>query len=108
VLDARLAGREWLVGDDYSIADMAAYPWARAHFWAKLDVSGLDNLARWFERIDARPATQRALELPKPVPGFFGKGDVAAEQAANAARFKQDVLLKGEAPSSAAPSSAKE
>jgi GST-like protein len=48
----------------------------------------LDHLNAWFDRIDARPATQRALEIPKPYPAFFGKGDVASMEAANAARFK--------------------
>ncbi len=88
VLDTRLAGREWLVGDDYSIADMATYPWARSHFWSTVSVEGLDNLNAWLDRIDARPKTQAALQLPEPRPAFFGKGDVAAAAAANAARFK--------------------
>ena len=88
VLDTRLHGRDWLVGDDYSIADMATYPWARSWFWATVPVDGLDNLGAWFERIDARPKTQAALELPEPRPSAFGRGDVEAAAAANAARFK--------------------
>lgn len=91
VLDARLEGREYLAGEAYSIADMATYPWARAWFWANVDVTGLDHLNAWFARIDARPATQRALTIPKPVPAFFGEGDVDALLAANAARFKSDA-----------------
>lgn len=90
VLDKHLAGRTYLVDETYTIADMATYPWARSYYWAKVSVDGLDNLKAWLDRIDARPATQRALELPKPFPQFFGKGDVAAAQAANAARFKTD------------------
>ncbi|MEM9304258.1 MAG: glutathione binding-like protein [Pseudomonadota bacterium] len=89
VLDTRLDGREYLVGDGYSIADMVTYPWARAYYWAKVSVDGLPHLQRWFDRIDDRPATQRALEKPKAFWEFFGKGDVAAAQAANAARFKR-------------------
>ncbi len=88
VLNTRLAGRTYLVGETYTIADMATYPWARSFYWAKVSVAGLDHLQAWFDRIDARPATQRALSKPKPFPQFFGKGDVAAAQAANAARFK--------------------
>lgn len=91
VLNTQLEGRTYLVGERYSIADMATYPWARAYYWAKVDVDGLDHLKAWFERIDARPATQRALTLPKPVPAFFGKGDVDAMLKENAARFKSDV-----------------
>lgn len=91
VLDARLKGRKYLVGDEYSIADMATYPWARAYFWAKVDIGGLDNLKAWFDLIDMRDATQRALTIPKPFWEFFGKGDVEALEKANAERFKEDV-----------------
>ncbi len=88
VLDTHLEGREWLAGDDYSIADMATYPWARSYFWANVSVDGLDNLGAWFDRINARPKTQAALQLPEPRPSAFGKGDVEAAVAANAARFR--------------------
>ena len=91
VLDKQLAGKPYLVGEDFTIADIATYPWARSHYWAKVSVEGLDDLQAWFDRIDARPATQRAIEKPKPFPAFFGKGDVEALEAANAARFKSDV-----------------
>ena len=89
VLDRQLADRAYLLGDDFSIADIATYPYARAYPWAKVSVDGLDNLQAWFARIDSRPATQRALEKPKPFPAFFGRGDEAAAQAANAARFSK-------------------
>ena len=89
VLDKQLIGQQYLVGDNYTIADMATYPWARAFYWAKVSVDGLDHLNAWFERIDARPKTQAALELPKPFPAFFGKGDVDSMEQANADRFKQ-------------------
>ncbi len=88
VLDTRLDGRDWLAGDAYSIADMATYPWARSYFWATVSVDGLDNLNAWFARIDARPKTQAALQLPEPRPSAFGKGDIEGAAAANAARFK--------------------
>ena len=91
VLDAQLAGRRYLVNEEYTIADMATYPWARAYYWAKVSVDGLPNLQAWFERIDARAAMQRALEIPKPFWAFFGKGDVAAQERENAERFKSDV-----------------
>lgn len=91
VLDTRLAGRQWLAGDDYSIADMATYPWARAWPWAKLDIDGLDNLKDWFARIDARPAVQKALTIPKSVPAFWGDVDADAFLRENAHRFAADV-----------------
>ncbi len=91
VLDERLKGRDYLIDDGFSIADIATYPWARAYFWANVDISGLTRLEAWFDRIDAREATQRALTIPKAVPAFFGKGDIAAMEKENAARFKGDV-----------------
>ena len=91
MLNTRLAGREFLVGDAFSIADIATYPWARAFPWARVSVDGLDDLKAWFDRIDARPGVQRALEKPKPVPAFWGHEDEAAFLAENAARFASDV-----------------
>ncbi|MGR3761956.1 glutathione S-transferase family protein [Roseobacteraceae bacterium NS-SX3] len=90
VLDSRLQGREWLVGEEMSIADIATYPWARSYFWAGVDVSGLDTLNAWLARVDARPATQAALQLPKPRPAAFGQGDTEAAAAANAANYAAD------------------
>ncbi len=91
VLNTRLEGRDYLVGDAFSIADIATYPWARAFYWAKVSVDGLPHLQAWFDRLDERPATQRALEIPKPFWAFFGKGDVDAQERENAERFKGDV-----------------
>lgn len=61
VLDHRLAGRDFIVGD-YSIADMACYPWIVSHERQEQDLNDFPNLKRWFESIRARPATQRAYE----------------------------------------------
>jgi len=91
VLDRRLEGRDFLVGEAFSIADIATYPWARAFPWARVSIDGLAHLKAWFDRIDARPAVQRALEKPKAVPAFWGKADEAAFLAENAARFAGDV-----------------
>ena len=88
VLNTRLEGRDWLVGDALSIADIATYPWARSYFWATVDVSGLPHLQAWFDRLDAMPKVQDALLLPEPRPSAFGKGDIDAAARANAARFK--------------------
>ncbi|HZU63666.1 MAG TPA: glutathione binding-like protein, partial [Novosphingobium sp.] len=65
VLDAALAHSDYLAGD-YSIADIACFPWVRGHDWAGIDISGLDNLQRWFDAIAARPAAQRGLLIPTP------------------------------------------
>jgi GST-like protein len=63
VLETRLARVEWLAGD-YSIADIATYPWVRGHDWAGVSVDGLPNLQRWMAAMAARPAVQRGLLLP--------------------------------------------
>ena len=91
MLNGRLKGKTFLVNDEYTIADMATYPWARAYYWANVSVDGLPDLQAWFERIDQRPGTQRALEIPKPYWAFFGKGDIEALERENADRFKADV-----------------
>ena len=93
VMNDRLERSEYLASDEYSIADMATYPWARTYYWARVDVEGLPHLQRWFDAIDARPATQKALTIPKANWEFFGKGDVEAWEKANAERFKSDVKV---------------
>lgn len=91
VMDTRLEGREWLAADQYTIADMATYPWARAYVWAKVEIDGLPNLKAWFDRIDARPAVQKALTIPKAQPAFWGQADESEFLKENAARFASDV-----------------
>ncbi|GAA0712445.1 glutathione S-transferase N-terminal domain-containing protein [Dokdonella soli] len=60
VLDRRLAGRAFIAGDDYSIADMACYPWINPYTKAPLDLTPFARVRRWQAAIAARPATQRA------------------------------------------------
>lgn len=60
VLDQRLADRPYIAGADYSIADMAAYPWIVPHKRQQMDLADFPHLADWFARIRARPGTQRA------------------------------------------------
>jgi GST-like protein len=62
VVDGRLGQAEYLAGD-YSIADMASYPWLRNHVRFGVDVADYPNLARWLEAIGSRPAVQRGLGL---------------------------------------------
>lgn len=66
----------------------ATYFWARTYFWATVSVEGLDHLNTWFARLDASLKTQAALQLAEPRPSAFGKNDIEAAAAANAARFK--------------------
>jgi GSH-dependent disulfide-bond oxidoreductase len=60
VLDRRLAGRDYIV-DDFSIADMACFPWARRVPFYGQSLDGFPNLKAWLDRVDARPGVQRGL-----------------------------------------------
>ena len=64
VLNTRLKQVEYLAGD-YSIADIATYPWVRIHDWAGVSVEGLTHLQRWMQVIGERPAVQRGLLVPQ-------------------------------------------
>jgi GSH-dependent disulfide-bond oxidoreductase len=63
VLDRRLGEAEYLAGD-YSIADVATWPWVSIHEWAGVSVEGLDRLSRWMGAVAARPAVQRGRAVP--------------------------------------------
>lgn len=86
VLDKRLADRPFLAGQDYTIADMASYPWVVPHERQQQDLDDFPNLKRWFAQIAERPATQRAYALaeqinPRPV----------MDEAAKKVMFGQDA-----------------
>jgi len=66
VLDKRLGDREFVAGE-YSIADMAAYPWVVPHQRQGQDLNDFPYLKRWFESIQARPAVVRAYEKGKAI-----------------------------------------
>ena len=63
VLERRLEGRAYLC-DEFSIADIAHWPWVRSHDWSGVSIDGLDNLARWIERVGERPAVARGASIP--------------------------------------------
>ncbi len=65
VLNRRLGEAEYLAGDDnYSIADMATYPWVARHKWQEIDLNEFTNVGRWYAAIAARPAVQRGMAVP--------------------------------------------
>jgi GSH-dependent disulfide-bond oxidoreductase len=66
VLDRRLAGRAFIAGDDYSIADMACYPWVVPWKRQQQNLDDFSNLRRWFIAIRERPDTQRAYARAVP------------------------------------------
>ena len=64
VLDARLGAVRYLAGGEYTIADIATYPWVARHDWHKTDLATFPNVKRWFDTIGARPAVQRGMAVP--------------------------------------------
>lgn len=73
VMDRRLAEAAYLAGDDYSIADIAAWPWTTRWEWQGIDLNDYPNVLRWYLDIAARPAVQRGYSVPAeaevPLPG---------------------------------------
>lgn len=66
VLNRRLAGRAFIAGDDYTIADMACYPWIVPWTRQQQNLDDFPDLRRWFDSIRARPATVRAYAQGEP------------------------------------------
>ncbi len=66
VLDKHLANHEWLAAGEYSMADMATYPWVARHEWHKVELADFRNVKRWFDAIGSRPAVQRGMQVPTP------------------------------------------
>lgn len=63
VLDKRLADVPYVAGKDYTIADIAIFPWMRGCEKRGVMIDEYPNVKRWFEKIDARPAVKRALQV---------------------------------------------
>jgi GST-like protein len=64
VLDMQLGDAEYLAGTEYTIADIATYPWVARHERHQTDLGDFPNVRLWFERIGARPAVQRGMVVP--------------------------------------------
>lgn len=70
VLEKRLTGRDFML-DDYSIVDMATWPWVSRFEWQRIDLDAFPNVRDWYLRIADRPAVQRGYDVPKvttPIP----------------------------------------
>jgi GST-like protein len=63
VLDKQLADHDFVAGSEYSIADMAIYPWIVSHKWQSQKLEDFPNVLRWFNHIKDRPATVKAYAL---------------------------------------------
>lgn len=69
VMDDRLVDRDYLAGE-YSIADMAAWPWVFRHDWQGQDLNDFPNLRKWFETVAARPAVEKGAGVGKEFMDF--------------------------------------
>ncbi len=68
VLNRRLEGRDFIAGagrGDYSITDMATWPWVSRFKWQEIDLNTYPNVKDWYLRIAERPAVQRGYQIPK-------------------------------------------
>ena len=65
VMQKRLSEAAYLA-DEYSIADIATYPWVARHEWHKVDLADFPAVKRWFDAIGARPAVPKGMAVPTP------------------------------------------
>jgi GST-like protein len=63
VMDKHLASHKFFA-DEYSIADMAIYPWTARHEWHRVDLNQFPNVKRWFDAISLRPAVIKGMQIP--------------------------------------------
>jgi GSH-dependent disulfide-bond oxidoreductase len=64
VMDKQLAKNDCFAGE-YSIADIAIYPWVARHEWHRVDLAAFPNVKRWFDALGARPAVARGMAVPQ-------------------------------------------
>lgn len=82
VLERRLSGRDFIVGE-YTIADMASYPWVKIAGVFNQDMSNFPNVQAWLDRVAARPAVQKGVKVgaelrkPPPAPGSAEQKEAA-------------------------------
>jgi len=88
VLNKRLADRQFIVGNDYTIADMACYPWIVPHERQQQNLDDFPHLKRWFNAIAQRPATVRAYARAQ---AFSSNTPTAQDEQAKKILFNQDA-----------------
>ena len=64
VMNGHLETRDYL-GAEYSVADIATYPWVARYEWHRVDLNDFPAVKRWFDRIGARPAVQAGMKVPE-------------------------------------------
>ena len=66
VMDKRLGEAQYLAGDEYTIADIATYPWVARFEWHKVELNDFPSVKRWFSAIGRRPAVPKGMGVPTP------------------------------------------
>ncbi len=80
VLDRRLAEHVYVAGEDYSIADMAIFPWVRTYKRQEIDLEQFRNIARWYNLLKQRPAIQRGIDVAKEERNLNPQDDIEARK----------------------------
>ena len=65
VMERQLEANEYLSGD-YTIADIATYPWVARHEWHRVDLGQFPSVKRWYDTLGARPAVAKGMSVPQP------------------------------------------
>ncbi|CAB9518561.1 S-transferase domain-containing protein DDB [Seminavis robusta] len=97
VLDQQLqsSGGPFLLGKHLTIADVNAFTYASTHFWAMVDVTGLDALNAWIDMMMKREAVQKGLNIPFARPGFFGPPYATEEEIEGEIQRNAGMFTKG-------------
>jgi GST-like protein len=66
VMDRQLDRNRYLSGPDYTIADIATYPWVARHEWHRVELGEFPNVKRWYDELGARPAVVKGMSVPQP------------------------------------------
>jgi len=89
VLERGLSDSEWLVGNEFTIADIANWCWVRTYKWSGVSIDGLPNLRRWLDAIRSRPACERGIEVPVKLTNMIKDEEAGKEFARNAQKSLQ-------------------
>lgn len=90
VLESRLAKADWLVGDKYTIADIASYSWVRAAPpFLDIQLDGWPGMKKWHDRIGERPAVQKAQTIPEGTSSLEGFSEMGKNMRAKVDGMKE-------------------